>query len=147
VTLTLAAEAPEGMLVSGFTASGGTLAQNGDAWTLTMPSEDVVINAVLVIAPFGTPDFILPAALTTVEAEAFEGIAASVVDIPANCTSIGDHAFRNCPNLTQIRIPENCALGVDVFDGCAMVYVFGTADSPAESYCSTHANCVFVAAE
>jgi hypothetical protein len=108
-----------------------------------MPGGDVVISAVD-IPVFGTPDFTLPAFLTKVEAEAFEGIAASVVDVPASCTSIGDHAFRNCPNLTQIRIPENCALGVDVFDGCTQVYVYGTDVSDAEAYCSTHANCVFV---
>ena len=128
------------------TASTGTLTRSGDAWTLTMPGGDVVISAVDIPA-FGTPDFTLPAFLTTVEMEAFEGVAASVVDVPASCTSIGDHAFRNCPNLTQIRIPENCALGVDVFDGCTQVYVYGTAGSSAETYCSTHANCVFVPIE
>lgn len=40
---------------------------------------------------------------------------ASVVDIHGTCTGIGDHAFRNCPSLAQIRIPE----------GCARVYVCG----------------------
>ena len=89
----------------------------------------------------------LPAALTTVEEEAFESIAASIVDIPASCTTIDDHAFRSCPNLTQIRIPAGCELGTDVFEGCTMVYVYSTAGSSAEAYCQTHANCVFVPAE
>ena len=144
VTLGLSAEPWEGH--TSFTASAGTLAQTGDAWTLTMPGGDVVISAVVYPA-FGTPDFTLPAFLTTVEEEAFEGIAASIVDIPASCTNIGAHAFRNCPNLTQIRIPANCVLGVDVFEGCTMVVVYGMAGSSAEAYCQSHANCVFVPLE
>ena len=114
----------------------------------TLSARETTFTARWKFAPaFGTPDFTLPAFLTTVEAEAFEGIAASVVDVPADCTSIGDHAFRNCPNLTQIRIPEHCALGTDMFDGCGTVYVFGAAESSAEAYCQTHDNCVFVPAE
>ncbi len=92
-----------------------------------------------------SPDFTLPAGLTGVEAEAFEGAAMTAVDIPADCLSIGDHAFRNCTGLTQIRIPAGCVLGEDVFDGCPLVYVRGTADSPAETWCLGHDNCVFVA--
>ncbi len=114
----------------------------------TMPAADVTINASIVSEPeipaFGIPDFTLPAGLAALEAEAFEGIAASVVDVPANCLSIGDHAFRNCQSLTQIRIPAGCALGQDVFDGCTLVYVYGTAGSSAEAYCQSHENCVFV---
>ena len=68
----------------------------------------------------------------------------TVVSIPDGCASIGDHAFRSCPNLTQVRIPTGCALGADVFDGCAQVYVYGMAGSPAEAYCLSHSNCVFV---
>ena len=89
-------------------------------------------------------DFTLPAGVTAIEANAFEGAAMGVVSIPANCTSIGDGAFRDCLSLTQIRIPAGCALGADVFDGCGTVYVFGPAGSPAEEYCQTHTNCVFV---
>ena len=95
--------------------------------------------------PFDNPDFTLPTGLTAVETEAFEGAAMTMVSVPENCSSIGDHAFRNCPYLTQIRIPAGCALGEDVFDGCTLVYVFGTVGSPAETYCLSHDNCVFVA--
>lgn len=113
--------------------------------TLSDPNDHYGTIAFIIPAPpFGAPDFTLPAALTTVEAEAFEGIAASIVDVPESCTGIGDRAFRNCPNLTQIRIPAGCALGADVFDGCAMVIVFGSAGSSAEAYCQSRANCVFV---
>ena len=96
---------------------------------------------------FGTPDFTLPASLTAVEEEAFAGIAASAVDVPASCASICACAFRNCPNLTQIRIPADCELGTDVFAGCEIVYVFGAPGSSAEAYCQSHVNCVFVSIE
>ena len=64
--------------------------------------------------------------------------------MPDGCVSIGDEAFKDCESLTRIRIPADCVLGEDVFDGCTAVYVFGTAGSPAEIYCLTHDNCVFV---
>ena len=90
-------------------------------------------------------DLVIPAGTAAIGADAFEGIAASVVEISANCTSIGDHAFRNCGRLAQIRVPAGCVLGQDVFAGCEKVYVFGAAGSDAERYCSEHENCVFIA--
>ncbi len=146
VTLNLTALAPEGMLVSGFTASTGTLTRKGGAWTLTLADTEAIISAVYAPA-FGMPDFILPAGLTEVEEGAFEGIAASVVEVPENCVSIGAGAFRNCPNLTQIRIPADCSIGTDAFDGCTLVYIYSAPGSGAETYCDdpTHDNCVFVA--
>lgn len=125
-----------------FSASAGTLVRSGGAWTLTLPDGDVVISAVHIPA-FGTPDFTLPTSLTEVKEEAFEGIAASVVDVPEDCSSIGDYAFRNCLSLTQIRIPADCRMGRDVFDGCTLVYVYSAEGSQAEAYCQTHDNCVF----
>lgn len=101
-----------------------------------------------VIAPaFGTADFTLPSSLTAVEAEAFAGIAASAVEVPASCASIGDRAFSSCPGLTQIRIPKNCTLGTDVFSSCVHVSVYGAAGSPAAAYCEAFDNCVFVEEE
>ena len=79
-----------------------------------------------------------------IEESAFEGAKMTVVYIPNGCASIGAGAFRNCAGLTRIRIPSTCALGANVFDGCTLVYVYGAADSAAETYCQTHDNCVFV---
>ena len=78
------------------------------------------------------------------EEEAFLSAGMSVVLVPDSCTSISDHAFKDCAALTQIHIPAACTLGTDVFDGCTLVYVFGTSGSPAETYCQEHENCVFV---
>jgi len=115
----------------------------GDTITVTA---NTTVTAVWDISPFGEPDFILPADLSEIGAEAFKGVAMSVTEIPAGCTSVGDYAFRDCTGLSQIRIPADCALGTDVFDGCMRVYVFSTAGSPAEAYCNDpeHKNCVFV---
>ncbi len=126
----------------------------GDCSAFFSDSGDFVIRtdangeaALCYRVPFGTPDLILPADLTRVEAEAFEGIAASVVEITAGCAGIGRYAFRNCANLTQIRFPAGCLLAEGVFDGCGKVYVYSEASSPAEAYCNdpAHENCVFVA--
>ena len=102
-------------------------------------------EGILVVA-FGTPDFTLPAFMTTIEEEAFEGIAATAVWLDDKCESIGDYAFRDCPNLQRIRIPEDCAIGTGAFDGCAHVYLYGKTGGTAEAYCSdpAHANCEFV---
>ena len=96
------------------------------------------------IPAFGTPDFTLPEDITVIEANAFEGAAMTVMSIPDGCESIGDSAFKDCQSLTRIRVPSACALGADVFSGCGTVFVYGTAGSPAEAYCQSHSNCVFV---
>ncbi|MBQ9198339.1 MAG: hypothetical protein IJ157_14025 [Clostridia bacterium] len=93
---------------------------------------------------FSVPDLVLPSALETIEESAFERIGALVVLVPDTCGGIGAYAFRDSA-VTQIRIPAGCAVGEGAFDGCGQVTVFGTAGSPAESYCAAHDNCVFIA--
>ena len=97
------------------------------------------------VPPYGTPDFTLPGAIRTVEANAFEGGVMTVVYIPDTCTAIGARAFKDCGSLTQIRVPAGCAIGDGAFSGCGTVYVFAPAGSPAQSFCAApaNANCVF----
>ena len=92
---------------------------------------------------FGEPDLVLPAALSVVDEEAFEGVKAHIVYIPDTCTEIRVHAFRDS-EIKQIRIPADCVLGEDVFEGCSEVMIFGTSGSSAQDYCVTHENCEFV---
>ncbi|MBE5796384.1 MAG: hypothetical protein E7327_03295 [Clostridiales bacterium] len=68
----------------------------------------------------------LPAALTVIEDEAFVGIAAEVVVIPASCTSIGSHAFADCPNLKYIVMPKGGSITTanDAFEGCNAVILY-----------------------
>ena len=109
-------------------------------------SEEACVMVSIVAAPFGTPDFTLPADVRTIEANAFEGVAMTIAEIPDGCTSIGAKAFKNCANLRQIRIPASVtSIDTTAFEGCAEVVVYGTTDSAAQSFCADHANCVYVA--
>ncbi|MBR2703637.1 MAG: leucine-rich repeat protein, partial [Oscillospiraceae bacterium] len=136
-------EMPEDCVFGGFVSSAGILKRSGQGWSLTMPDASVMIDALF--APvFGETDFALPGSLEAIEAEAFENAAMTALVIPASCSSIGDHAFRCCQYLSQVRIPAGCVLGEDVFDMCELVYVYGVPGSPAEDYCAVHGNCVFV---
>ena len=47
-------------------------------------------------------DFVLPRALSVIEDEAFSGIGAEMIVIPAQCNRIGHNAFANSPNLRVI---------------------------------------------
>ena len=75
----------------------------------------------------------------------FEGNRAIIsAEIPENCVRIGKQAFRNCVNLKKIRIPADCTVGEGAFDGCREVYIYTLFGSPAELYCRSHDNCIFV---
>ncbi len=90
-----------------------------------------------ITAVMDTPDFTLPAQLTTIEAEAFSGIRASVVYIPDTVTSLGSKAFADCTYLTQIRIPDSITtIPSDVFDriDLSKIIIFGTPGSAAQTF-------------
>lgn len=63
----------------------------------------------------------LPAALTTIEDDAFSGCSslAEVITFPAALTTIGDFAFRNCSSITELTLPATLTkTGRFSFDGC-----------------------------
>ena len=67
--------------------------------------------------------------------------------IPFGVTKINTGVFALCP-VVSVTIPESVeSLSTTAFDGCGTVYVFGPAGSPAEAYCRSHGNCVFVPVE
>ena len=89
-------------------------------------------------APFGTPDFTLPADLAQIEANAFEGDAMTVVYVPDTCTAIGAGAFKNCTGLKQIRLPKDCAIDASAFSGCGEVQVYALAGGTTETWCRSN---------
>ena len=65
------------------------------------------------------PEIILPASLTIIEEEAFEGCAINTLEIPASVTVIGDKAFADCSNLTSVTITGgDVELGENAFENC-----------------------------
>lgn len=68
--------------------------------------------------------FVLPDSLTRIEANAFSGVAAEVVVLPAGVESIGDGAFANLPGLKLVVVPEAAAQAAkDAFAGTQAVLV------------------------
>lgn len=67
-------------------------------------------------------DFILPAGLTTIEADAFQNIAAVSVQIPASVTGISGNPFA----------------------GSAVRYIYGVPGSAAETFANTYDGYTFV---
>ena len=89
--------------------------------------------------------FKLPASLTTIEAEAFEGSVAEAFEIPAGCTSIGSRAFANCPNLkvliirsSSINIADDALEGNFEATGACRVTIISPEGSDLPSWCKQH---------
>lgn len=59
----------------------------------------------------------LPTSLKYISKSAFDGSGLESVTIPATVLFIGDHAFRNCPNLSRVEVLATVppTLGADVF--------------------------------
>ena len=93
---------------------------------------------------FGTADLIFPADTVIVEELAFEKTSACTVYIPDTCTSIGEYAFKNCTDLRKIRLPKNCSIAPNAFDGCELVYVYAPEGGTTMDYCMNHSVCKFI---
>lgn len=116
------------------------------SFAFTGPTDRYGTVAFTLPAPaFGPAAFTLPAALTIIEESAFEGnIALTVVEAGEGVTTIGADAFKGCTNLTQIKLPANCAIDPAAFTGCGTVYVFAPEGGSAQISCQGIGNCVFV---
>ena len=81
------------------------------------------------------PDFVLPDALAEIRDEAFAGGAFRFVKLSERTTTIGRHAFADCPNLLFIYIPEGILyIDSEAFGDVSDLTVFGKADSAAEKF-------------
>lgn len=85
------------------------------------------------------PDLILPASITVIDAEAFAGGAFTYVKLPEGVTTIGWHAFADCPNLMYIYIPAGIeSIDAHAFDGADRLTICGVPGSSAETYARLH---------
>ena len=72
---------------------------------------------------------ILPAPTKVIGESAFEGASMKAVKIRTECETIGKWAFKDCLQLSQIRIPANVTKIDDTaFEGCSGVVVFGAGE-------------------
>ncbi len=77
-------------------------------------------------------DVILPEGLTAIEGWSFSDANASVVNLPATLTHIGNYAFSNCSNLTEITLYDSVTtIEYEAFgaSGLTTVYTNATKNS------------------
>lgn len=87
---------------------------------------------------------VLPAALTTVEAEAFANTAAWEIDLPAAIDSIGENAFAGSENLFLVVIPNgNAEITGNPFENCDKVTIAAPAPGAVETF-ATNAGIPFL---
>ena len=111
--------------------------------------QDTNITAIAVTIYRPEPEeaaFRLPAQVTRIEANAFEGNPAITTVDAGNCSVIGAEAFKDCTGLTQIRLPEHCRIDPSAFTGCGQVFVFAPEGGTTEANCENlvNCNCIFV---
>ena len=143
----LAVTMPDGRTTSDYTL---TLLPDADAigsftFAFTgMEDRFSQIELVITAPSFGLAAFTLPAGLTVIEAEAFEGDTFITVVDAHKCTSISAEAFRDCAGLTQIRLPQNCQIDSTTFNGCGIVYIFAPAGGDTQTWCEGRTDIVFI---
>ena len=74
-------------------------------------------------------DFILPDELTAVGKNAFAGITAKTVLVPAKVGSVGNDAFANSGVMKIRFLGENTSLDESVFSDCGMLFAFAPDES------------------
>ena len=86
-----------------------------------------------------TPDFVLPAALTEIGEEAFQGGAFTFVKLPENAVAIGPRAFEDCPNLAYIYIPAAVTdIDANAFADVTGLAIIGAPNSTVATYAQQH---------
>ena len=96
------------------------------------------------VGKFGKADLILPKSTVTIKASAFENNKAITSVDAHNCTTIENYAFAGCANLKKIRLPKNCTIGANAFQGTKLTVIYGPSGGTTESWANEH-NIQFVA--
>ena len=110
-----------------------------DGDTINELFADISLYAQWVPVSSVDPDFVLPEELTAIGDEAFASGAFSYVKLSENTTSIGWHAFADCPNLMYIYIPEKTTdIDPQAFGDRTKLTIVGKIGSTAETYATAH---------
>lgn len=98
-----------------------------------------VPNTILFVSDKTSAKFILPSSLTTIESEAFSGIAAENIILPDHVTVIGERAFSDNINLKSISIPSTVKyIEEHAFDGCSNLIIQAEENSYAARWAREH---------
>ena len=130
LTLSDAVPTREGYAFLGWAESANATEAAYQPGGLFTPDADTTLYAVWL-----APDLVLPAALTEIEEEAFEGGAFVYAKLPETVTTIGARAFADCPRLAYIYIPDaTITIARDAFSGVTGLTIFGADGSYAEFF-------------
>ena len=114
--------------------AGVVTAYQAGTTTITIYA-DGKLGQVEVTVLSGLNGLTLPAALTEIEEEAFNGNSAQYVVLPAGTSSVGKRAFADNTGLRFINLLSDAIAG-DAFDGSPNVVAFVGEGSAAESWCA-----------
>ena len=94
------------------------------------------------------PDAVLPADLTTIEAEAFYGTNPRFVWLPDRVDEIGDYAFAACGSLEFVYVPFDCeTIGTDAFPAGTKILgirIYDLEPCAAQQYADQHEEIEFI---
>ncbi len=136
MSLHLRYDIPEGKYVRYYVNDMPLTRGAGDAWMMTMLGEDVTIRAeISPIEQYGRPTFRLPTGTRSIGENAFAGIKAAVVYVPDKCSKVEANAFKDCPNLKQIRLPKDCEIDDAAFYGCTnLMAIYSSGDGTTKDW-------------
>ena len=99
-------------------------------------STELTVNIQTSTSVMTDPDMVLPEDLVEIGAEAFCGCSGKWIRLSENVKIIGDRAFANCQNLTQIYIPDRTVtISTTAFNGLSNpLTIYGVDGSYAEFY-------------
>ena len=102
----------------------------------TTVSTELTVNIQTSTSVMTDPDMVLPEDLVEIGAEAFCGCSGKWIRLSENVKIIGDRAFANCQNLTQIYIPDRTVtISTTAFNGLSNpLTIYGVDGSYAEFY-------------
>lgn len=81
----------------------------------------------------------LPASVTVIEDEAFEGTALVKVELPESVETIGERAFANISTLCKIRIPVTTSyIASSAFEGSNRTIITAPGNSYARTWAKEH---------